>query len=72
MQMNEDLQNDPYLRVALLLAKQSNFDAKTLYEQVILDEITNEQFWQGVKEKVKDPKLLNILDSAEKETYTIK
>ena len=62
-----DLNSDPMWRVAMLVSKQSNYDARPLYEQMLLDEIKPAEFWQGIKANVKSPKLLKIVESAEQE-----
>jgi hypothetical protein len=63
-----NVNNDPHYRVALLLAEQSGFDAKPLYEDMILGEKSQSEFWHGVKEHVKDSSMLKVLEQAEAET----
>jgi len=62
-----NLANDPMWRVAMLVSNQSDFNARDLYEKMLLDEIKPDEFWQGIKANVKSPKLLKIIESAEQE-----
>lgn len=63
---NEVLRIDPGLRMAMLIGTQAGVDTKITrawYEAVVMDEMTPGDYFQKIRERVKDPALRGMLDA---------